>query len=361
MTTPTLTPSLQSWLIRWLSLPLLVLNGWVLLVLIDYFNRPLKLLILGSVIAFLLDHPLQWLERHRVKRGLAILMILAVTLILLGVLGVTLVPLLTRQAQDLAANFPIWEQSATQQVQLLHSWLQNLGIPLDLKRATANLNTQLSEQLRGISTYVPGLVEGAIGSIFELFLIIVVVVYLLLKGETVWNGLLDWLPPKLSGRVQTIVPRSFRNYFIGQGTIALILGIIMALAFTLFRIPYGFLFGVLIGALALFPYGGALGIVCVTILLAFKSIGLGLTVLAIATIVDQIVENGIAPRLLGHLTGVHPVWVVVAILMGGKIAGLLGVLLAVPIASTVKEVMEIYKPRRISSNILPESTDWESS
>jgi predicted PurR-regulated permease PerM len=71
--------------------------------------------------------------------------------------------------------------------------------------------------------------------------------------------------------------------------------------------------------------------------------------LAIATVIDQIVENGVAPRLMGHLTGLHPVWVVMAILVGGKIAGLLGVVLAVPIASTVKETLEIYKPKRAST------------
>jgi predicted PurR-regulated permease PerM len=348
------TPKLQRWLIRWLSLPLLVLNGWALLVLIDYFNAPLRLLIVGAVIAFLLDHPLKWLERHRVKRAPAILIIVAVTLGLLGFLGVTLVPVLTRQAQDLVGNFSNWEQSADQQTQSLHSWLQSLGIPIDLNRVTANLNSQLSDQFRATATRVPGWIEGAIGSVFELFLIIVVVVYLLLKGDSLWKGVLDWLPTKLSKSAQTTLPRSFRNYFIGQGTVALILGIVMALAFTLFRIPYGFLLGVLIGTLALFPYGGTIGIIFVTLLLSFKSIGLGLTVLAIATIVDQIVENGIAPRLMGHLTGVHPVWVVMAILIGGKIAGLLGVVLAVPIASTVKEVMETYKPKPLPPNIIPE-------
>lgn len=73
-----------------------------------------------------------------------------------------------------------------------------------------------------------------------------------------------------------------------------------------------------IGTLALFPYGGTIGISLVSLLLAFKSIWLGLIVLAIATVIDQIVENGVAPSLMGQLTGLHPVWVVIAILVGGK-------------------------------------------
>ncbi len=75
MRSANLSSQLVQWLIPRLSLPLLVLNGWVLLLLIDYFKTPLTILIVGAIIAFLLDHPLRWMERHRIKRVPAILMI----------------------------------------------------------------------------------------------------------------------------------------------------------------------------------------------------------------------------------------------------------------------------------------------
>lgn len=347
MPPPKLASPLLRWFIPRLSLPLLVLNGWVLLLLLDYFKAPLSILVIGAVIAFLLGHPLRWLERHGIKRMLAILMILFATLLLLGLLGVTLIPILSEQTQALVKEVPAWEQSANQQMQALHEWMQQKGIPVNLSGAAATVDGRLSQQLQTIAAQIPRWIEGAIGGVFKLFLIVVVIVYLLLQGKDLWNGIIAWLPAKLGDRIQTALPRSFRNYFIGQGTVALMLGVALAVTFTLFRIPYGFLFGVLIGTLALFPYGGTFGIILVTLLLALKSVGLGLTVAVLATGVDQVIENGIAPRLMGHLTGVHPVWVVMAILVGAKIAGLLGVVLAVPIASTIKDVMEIYKPKRI--------------
>jgi predicted PurR-regulated permease PerM len=276
-------------------------------------------------------------------------------------LGITLVPILSQQAQDLVTNFPAWERSAHLQIQALHGWLQRLGIPLDLSGVEANFSGQLSERLQAIAPHLFAWVEGTIGGVFEFFLIVVVIVYLLLRGDSLWNGILAWLPIKLGQQLQTALPRSFRNYFIGQGTIALMLGIALALALTVFHIPYGFLFGVSIGALALFPYGGTIGIALTTLLFALKSIGLGLTVLAIAMVVDQVIENGIAPRLMGHLTGVHPVWVVMAVLVGAKIAGFLGVVLAVPIASTVKDTMELYKPKPVSSVSAPPAIDRPDS
>lgn len=344
-----LTLNLLRWLMSWLRLPLFVLNGWAALLLIDYFRTPLKILIVGAIIAFLLGHPLRWMERHGIKKTSAILIILASVVIFVSLLGVTLVPTLINQAQDLVTNFSALEQSARDQLQTLDRWLQRLGLPVQISGMVLPQSGQLLQQLQATAARLPRLLEGAIGGVFESFLMIVVVLYLLLRGTSLWNGIFEWLPTRLGTQLQTALPRSFRNYFIGQGTVALMLGSLLAIVFTLFRIPYGFLFGVVIGALALFPYGGTIGITLVSLLLAFKSIWLGLTVLAIATVIDQIVENGVAPRLMGHLTGLHPVWVVIAILVGGKIAGLLGVVLAVPVASTVKDTLEIYKPKQTST------------
>jgi predicted PurR-regulated permease PerM len=344
-----LTIKLLRWLMSWLRLPLVLLNGWAILRLMDYFRTPLKILIVGGLVAFLLGHPLRWIERHGVKKGPAIVLIVAGVVVVLGLLGITLVPILVSQAENLINNFSTLEQSANEQLQTLNLWLQRLGIPVNISDPALRQSNQLLQQLQATAAHLPRLLEGAIGGVFEVFLIIVVVLYLLLRGASLWNGIFEWLPTRLGTQLQTALPRSFRNYFIGQGTVALMLGSLLAIVFTLFRIPYGFLFGVVIGALALFPYGGTIGIALVSLLLAFKSIWLGLTVLAIATVIDQIVENGVAPRLMGHLTGLHPVWVVIAILIGGKIAGLLGVVLAVPVASTVKDTAEIYKPKKTST------------
>ncbi len=112
----------------------------------------------------------------------------------------TLVPILSEQAQDLVNHFPTWQRSADQQVRTLHDWLQSLGIAIDIRGMTAELGNQLSKQLQAIATRVPELLEGSISSIFELFLVIVVIVYLLLKGEGLWNGIFEWLPGKLGRR-----------------------------------------------------------------------------------------------------------------------------------------------------------------
>jgi predicted PurR-regulated permease PerM len=99
--------------------------------------------------------------------------------------------------------------------------------------------------------------------------------------------------------------------------------------------------------MTLFPFGLSLSIAVVSLLMALKSFWLGLKVLAVAILLQQIIENGIAPRLLGGFTGLNPVWILLALLIGAKVGGLVGVLIAVPVAGFLKS----------ASIVLRESSD----
>jgi predicted PurR-regulated permease PerM len=100
------------------------------------------------------------------------------------------------------------------------------------------------------------------------------------------------------------------------------------------------------------------GIVTITLLVALQNIGLALQVLAGSVIVQQIVENLIAPRVLGSVTGLNPFWVFIALLTGARVGGLLGVIVAVPSAVVVKEILLALRSHpsetAIDREILPE-------
>jgi predicted PurR-regulated permease PerM len=118
----------------------------------------------------------------------------------------------------------------------------------------------------------------------------------------------------------------------------------MTLAFVLLRVPFGLVFGLGVGVLALFAFGAALGITLVSGLTALSSIWLGGKVLAIAVVIDQLIENAIAPQLIGGFTGLSPVWILISLLVGAKVAGLLGVVVAVPIAGSIRDSLATLVP-----------------
>lgn len=142
----------------------------------------------------------------------------------------------------------------------------------------------------------------------------------------------------MSQHIKPAISRSFGSYFASQATLASMMGTAMTIAFLLIQVPFGFLFGLAVGLLALVPFGAAAGIIIVSSLTAIKSIWLGVRVLILATIIDQIIENAIAPQLIGSFIGLNPVWILISLLLGAKVGGILGLVMAVPIAGSIKTI-----------------------
>lgn len=165
--------------------------------------------------------------------------------------------------------------------------------------------------------------------------------YLLLHGDQLWDDLYKLFPVRIRTPIRLALKKNFKNYLIGQASVAALIGILMTLAFVIIQVPFGLLFGMVIGVMALFPFGASLGISLVCFLVALNSIWLGVKVLITAIIVDQIIENGIAPRLLGGFTGLNPVLILLSLLIGARIAGFLGLIIAVPLASFIKSLITI--------------------
>jgi predicted PurR-regulated permease PerM len=226
---------------------------------------------------------------------------------------------------------------------MLQNWSLRWKLPTDFSQFANKFSEKLPEQLQALTGQVITFMLGAAGGIFEAGLIMIITVYLLLKGESFWDGIFQWFPRSLRIPIRQGLRRSFHNYYIGQVTVASWLGISMILAFVVLNVPFGLLFGLIIGVMALFPFGGGLSILVISLLASLNSFWLGVKVLAIATVVDQLIENAIAPRLLGKFTGVHPVWVLLSLIVGVKIAGILGILIAVPCTGFIKEMLDYYR------------------
>ncbi len=158
---------------------------------------------------------------------------------------------------------------------------------------------------------------------------------------------------------------SFQNYFLGQIISSTCMAIGLTSFFWFLKVPFGLLFGLTIGLMAIVPFGGSVGIAIVTFLVGLRDIGTAAQVLAVSLVVQQIVENGIAPRVLGSVTGLNPFWVFVSILMGARVGGLLGVVVAVPTAVMVREALDAIRSTRkhieIITEIGSETTNYHDS
>ncbi len=339
-----------------LSAPILVLNFWAMASIAKFFGVLMGIVVVASLLAFLLNYPVSWCARHGLNREPASIIVFLLTLSLLLGLGITLFPLAFAQAQQLANRLPEWIESGRQQLMILSQQAENRGIPLDLDVIIAQFIDKLQGQLQSLTrsfvNIALGTVSGVLDTLIDVLVTVILTFYLLQHGDELWSSLLSWLPEHKQQPISRTLRLSFQNYFIGQLILGICMASVLVPTFLFMRVPFGLLFGLTIGTMALVPFGGTVGILLVTFLVALQNIWLGLKVLAASLIVQQILENLVAPRVLGSVTGLNPVWVFISVLIGAKTAGLVGVLIAVPTAVVIKTAL-----MEVRLRLTPDSTE----
>ncbi|WP_448561246.1 AI-2E family transporter [Trichothermofontia sp.] len=343
---------LPRWAMIGLAVPLLVLNGWVLLLVLKYFQPLPNILIIATLIAFLLDYPIKFLEAWWGKRNIAVLFVLLLATLISTLLILIFVPVVIKQLNELVISLPSWFIAGKQQLQLLQDWANDQNIPIDVSELLNQLADRVSTQVQRFAKQLLGLAFDTIGSILNIILTVVISFYLALYGERVWKGIFLWLPPNMGIELQQALNQTFHNYFIGQTIVALIAGTVMTLVMILLQVPFGLLFGLGIGLMTLIPFGGTLSLLVVVSLIAWQDIWLALKVFVIGEGLLQVNENVIVPRILGEAIGLNPVWILISLLIGAKLGGLLGALIAVPCAGFVKQMGDCWR----ESQLRPEAS-----
>ena len=334
---------LPKWLTIGLVIPLLVLNGWLLILVCEYFESLVTIFLTATLLSFILDYPVRLIEQRKIPRAIAILIVLLTGIVLLGIIGVTVIPILFEQLNALLERLPSYVASGSEQAKVFEAWADERNFPISISSLVADSLSRVTYQLQQLSGQILGSFLSVVGSLLDLLLTVVLTFYMLLHASELWEDLLQFFPDNSRQAIRDSLKRTFNNYFIGQLTVASVMGVSITITFLIIQVPFGLLFGLVVGLMALFPFGAALSISLVSFLMALKSIWLGLRVLAIAFVIEQIVESVIAPRLLGEFTGLNPVLVLVSLLIGAQLGGFLGLILAVPVASFIKSIFTLFK------------------
>ncbi|WP_461556715.1 AI-2E family transporter [Synechococcus sp.] len=330
------------WLRLSLALPLLVLNLFVLRQLLLPLAPFPALFVAAALIAFLLDLPSRWLQQRGLTKPLSFALVLGITLGGLSLAATWLVPRLIEQLGELVNAIPSWLVQAQELLNQLQSLAEARGWPTDFSPLSDDLLARSSRVARSVSQQLLSLLSATLGLTVNTVIVLVLAIFLLLGGESIAAGLARWIPSDWRELIFSTINRTFRGYFAGQVLIALILSGLQLVVFTLLQIPYGVVFALLIGFTTLVPYASALTITLVSTVLAVEDPRTGLEVLAAAISVGQVVDQLISPRLMGSIVGLQPAWLLFCLPLGaraGNLLGLgelLGLLLAVPVASVLK-------------------------
>jgi predicted PurR-regulated permease PerM len=312
--------------------------------------------VVSAIVAFLLNYPVQFLDRTGISRLQAVWVVLILTLAIVVLLGVTVVPSVIEQVAGLSEQVPKWIQSSNEIINSLERLAQSRGFRLDFNVIRTQINSNLQKQIEGFASQVVSLAVGTASGLLDFFLIVVLSVYMLIDGDKLWEGTINLLPQEWGNLLGEALRMNFQRFFISQFLLGGFMALILTIIFFFLNVPFGLSFAIFIGLSQLIPYVGAtLGIGLVTLLVLLKSLTLALWVGGVSFVIQQIKDNFLAPKLMGNFIGLNPVMILLAVLIGLQIAGFLGVLVGVPIAGTIKNTIDLIRQSQKSDSLATES------
>ncbi len=335
--------------------------------------------VVGAAMAFILNVPMRAIERWLggvknpgLRRGLALaLTLLAVVLVLYGVFYL-LLPQLVETVEMLIDSLPDFFKRVLEDVQEylnkhpeLMEWITEYT---DLE--SVNWSELIQKIVGMITNGVGTVVDTAIttvvdlgNGIFNAVMSLVFAVYGLARKETLARQfrrvLYAFVPEKVSDevvRIMRMTNRTFSKFISGQCLEAVILGLMFTITMPIFKMPYVALISVIIGVTALIPIVGAfIGCIIGALLILVVDPMTAVWFVVLFLVLQQIEGNLIYPKVVGTSIGLPGMWVLVAVVVGGDLMGIGGMLLMIPLTSVCYALLrEVTQKRLAKRNIDPE-------
>jgi predicted PurR-regulated permease PerM len=315
--------------------------------------------IAGLAIAYLLTPLTDRLERLGVNRLAAALLIITVVVLALIYLILLVAPILGAQLSSFIESVP---GNVTKLQALLSDpsrlWIQRLlGAGFSADKSIGDLMTQ---GVSWLTAFLHSLWSGgrALVSVFSLVVVTpVVAFYLIYDWHRMIHTVDGWIPVQQRDTVRGLareIDAAISGFVRGQTAVCLILGSFYAVALTLTGLNFGLLIGLISGLITFVPYVGSMtGLVLslgVAVAQFWPAYGSILLVLGIFLVGQFIEGNVLSPKLVGESVGLHPVWLIFALLAFGYLFGFVGLLVAVPLAATIGVLCRFVLRRYLQSS-----------
>jgi predicted PurR-regulated permease PerM len=320
---------------------LLFASGWAFVQLLAYFETVIVVFSFAALLAFLLNYPVRSLQRF-LPRPVAVAVVFLFSIVLIIGLTVTVGISVLSQAQQLVNSVTVFLNSLIPLTERLEEFLGNRNIQVDLNAIQQQIQSQIFSGLSTGISYSFYTIQIFFANFLNLILIAVVAFFMLLDGQRLWFLILKAVPKNRRNRFALIVKRKFLGFVRGQLTLTLFLTISTLIVFLALRVPFPLILSTIVGFFDTIPgIGATLGVGIVFFIVLSQNVWLAIKVLVACIVLQQIQDNLIAPRVMQGSLNINPVVIFFALLIGARVAGLLGVFLAIPITGVIVSLFEI--------------------
>ncbi|MGM0217596.1 AI-2E family transporter [Enterococcus sp. AZ126] len=361
-----------SWFWRWFlnnqvvtTLLIVLLNLLILFVFtkVSYLFKPLWQfigvvglpMIMAGILYYLMNPVVDYLEKKQVPRVWSIigLFIIVIALIIWGL--VVIVPKIQEQTISFGNHFPQYIDTIDQKMQEILSDPFFAQFRTQLEDMGDKLSSSLGDIIRNISTFTVQGLGSFVGAVATVVVAIItmpfILFYLLKDGKQLAPYLMKFLPNKMRKptlKVLGEVNSQVSSYIRGQLTVAFAVAVMFILGFSFIGLDYAITLGITAGFLNLIPYLGSFLAMVPAVFLGIVGGPVLLVKVLVVFVIEQTIEGRvISPLVLGSQLDIHPVTILVVLLTSGKLFGVVGVILGIPVYAAVKvlitHIFEWYK------------------
>ena len=278
-------------------------------------------------------------QRTPLNRPGAVMVVYAAIAVVFGGLAVVAIPALAAQLNAIQTRGPELAQNTADAAKGLQEQLDRAGVPVNIGNLVGVLPQRLGDTAGSIAADALGFVSATAAIVFNLTLVLIIAFIMLMDGPSLWNRFTTALSEELRSEAELFrqsADKSFGGFIRGSLLLGLFYGVATLLYLLPLGVPFAGVLSVIAGLAVIIPFFGP--IIAMVAILAITILGAPdklLWVLGITIVLQQATLNILGPRIIGTAVGIHPIFVFLALLLGSRIAGFWGVLLAMPIAGII--------------------------
>jgi predicted PurR-regulated permease PerM len=333
------------WFQTLIVLLVIIASGWIVGQVWDFlkqFSSVLLLFFMSWLLAFILRPIAKWLMSRGVGKTLSVAIVYLGLLLVLTIAGFLLVPIISVQVEQLIGQLPSYatelERMITDGQKLLQGWGMQPG---DLERISTELLTQAQNFLLAALQNTFAILQSVATLALQMIFVILISFYIMKDGDRLASGVLRMLPPRWEDETRLAglsIEKSFGGFIRGQVLFALVYGVFTAVVMMVppFQLDYVVIASIVAGLAMIIPLvGNFIAYIPPLLVCLVTKPDLWLVLLLVLFVAQSFILNVVTPRIMSGAIGIHPVYVVGAMLVGGQLAGFWGALFGIPVAGAL--------------------------
>lgn len=299
----------------------------------------LGLLFAALVFASAIDN---WVDRMQTKgfpRGISVLLIYVIMFGVVSLIIYLLIPPISEQVREISRQFPLIYDRAARAFWTFQTFTVEHGLGQNVARSLESVNQFFGKSVGNVF----GAISGFFGGIASFFLVLILTFYMVVEEQAIKRALRGILPDKyqpFAAQLTHKIQSKIGAWLQGQLVLCFVIGIVTTLFLWVAGVKYALVLGLIAGVLEFIPYLGPILAAVPALFLAFFQDPIkAVFVLIIYIAIQQLENNLLVPKIMQRAVGLNPIITITALLVGMKLGGVSGALIAIPVATAISVVL----------------------